>query len=141
LSPSGHDLSACTRACHRWHPRPGQSGHLMQCIAHPCRLHLRLPNVRRSRWQCDRLAYIPAVGWYLRARHVQCRLLMMMPVEESRSCYLHLQVRQENRKDSKRTHRWIGSHESDVTHFVWPFRAFPIALPVLGSQSLTCLCE
>jgi hypothetical protein len=36
-----------------------------------------------------------------------------------------------------RAHMWIGSHESDVTHFVWPFKASPIAFPVFGFHRRT----
>lgn len=34
-------------------------------------------------------------------------------------------------------YRCIGSQEREVTHFVWPLRASPIAVPVLESHSLT----
>jgi len=57
------------------------------------------------------------------------------------------QTREDNRteaiENAKRrgvelwTHRCMGSHAREVTHFECPFRGSPIGLPVLGSQSLT----
>jgi len=40
-----------------------------------------------------------------------------------------------------RTHRCMGSHAREVTHFECPLRGSPIGLPVLGSQSLTYAIE
>ena len=36
------------------------------------------------------------------------------------------------------TYIWIGSHDNDVIHFVWPFKASPMGLPVFGSHNHTC---
>jgi hypothetical protein len=35
-------------------------------------------------------------------------------------------------------YRCMGSQERDVTHFVCPFKASPIGLPVFGSHKRTC---
>ena len=49
--------------------------------------------------------------------------------------------KREEVRNEMQTHRCMGSHAKEVTHLECPLSDSPVGLPVLGSQSLTCVAK